>query len=276
MKFEKGHYDLSRLLTRPQYFDCKFMFRSSLELRATEYVGHFHRNLGEGFSLNGCDSDYSFGISIEIDGSLKNGKEYSTQLVCLFTDIFGSTYLRLINFSIKANESITNFYESIDVDTLTKLSVVKEINRCYSTKNFNQSDEYLTERIVKHLAHYREKCSTETSKTQLVIPIKTRFYPLYMHSFLKKPPMLANKKNVGTNQVTASIDKMLRMPTYNLIKYIYPRLYRVDDLDQDQMHKRAKLQLTPPTELGCYNEQLKSYTKPNLEIPMYDKIEFSS
>ena len=37
--FEKLHYDLTRILTRPNYYDCKFMLRFSFGIDCVEILG---------------------------------------------------------------------------------------------------------------------------------------------------------------------------------------------------------------------------------------------
>lgn len=49
--YEKLHYDLTRILTRPNYYDCKFMLRFSVGADCVEILGPFNKKLGEAFQL---------------------------------------------------------------------------------------------------------------------------------------------------------------------------------------------------------------------------------
>ena len=51
--YEKLHYDLTRILTRPNYYDCKFMLRFTVGVDCVEILGPFNKKLGEAFQLGG-------------------------------------------------------------------------------------------------------------------------------------------------------------------------------------------------------------------------------
>ena len=51
--FVKLHYDLTRILTRRNYYDCKFMLRFSFGIDCVEILEPFNKKLGEAFQLGG-------------------------------------------------------------------------------------------------------------------------------------------------------------------------------------------------------------------------------
>ena len=248
------------------------MFRSSPELRATEFIGHFHKSFGEALELNTCDSDYGFGIVLEIE-ELENNKTYCIQLVCLFTDYFGETYLRSINYNFKATDNMSKFFESIDVDAFVKLSAVREINNCIKSKSFDVKTK-IKNKLIDHLYAYRDHCGNYQDLSQLLIPERTRYYILYTHCLLKKLPFTAS--SCLNSSAASTIEYILRAPLNRLVKYCYPTLYRVDDLHLDQTHKISYSGEKVPNDLGMLNKRTGTINKPNLEIPMVDMIEEKS
>ena len=71
--YEKLHYDLTRILKRPNYYDCRFMLRFSLGADCVEILGPFNKKLGEAFQLGGCDPDYCYYYNMRLNETFKPG-----------------------------------------------------------------------------------------------------------------------------------------------------------------------------------------------------------
>jgi hypothetical protein len=154
IKFEKLHYDLSRILTRPNYYDVKIMLRYTYGLDAYEILGPFNKKLGEGFALAGCDPDYSFAFNLRLIESFKNDQKIHFQLVCLYIDNFNQKYLRVFNHTIFATNELSKIYSNVDVDCLTKITIMKEVNMICST-DIKTARDVLYNKIVSALYYYR-------------------------------------------------------------------------------------------------------------------------
>jgi protein transport protein SEC24 len=153
-KLEKLHYDLSRILTRPNYYDVKFMLRYTLGMDAYEILGPFNKKLGEGFSLAGCDPDYGFAFNLRLSESLKTGQRMHFQLVCLYIDNYNQRYLRIMNYTVGVTNEVSKIYSSVDVDALVKVSVMKEVSLCYGSDT-NTARDNLYNRIINSFYYYR-------------------------------------------------------------------------------------------------------------------------
>jgi len=108
-KFEKLHYNLTRILTRENYYDVKFMLRHSLGFEVIEILGPFNKRLGSGLSLPSCDPDLSFTFMMRINDNLKPESRYHFQLVSLFVDNYNQRYLRIINYTLLTTNDISNY-----------------------------------------------------------------------------------------------------------------------------------------------------------------------
>ena len=106
-KYDLLHYNLSRLLTRPSFYDVNFMLRHSHGFEPIEILGSFNKKSGSGFSLASCDPDLSFSYIFRINESLQDTGKYHFQLVTLFIDNFGKQYLRTINYCLTATKDIS-------------------------------------------------------------------------------------------------------------------------------------------------------------------------
>jgi protein transport protein SEC24 len=274
-KFEKLHYDLGRILTRPNYYDVKFMLRYSIGLESFEILGAFNKKLGEGFQLASCDPDYSFAFNLRLTESLKNNGRYHFQLVCLYIDNFNERYLRTINYTVLATNDISKIYTSADVDCLTKVSIMREIVLCHQTDT-NSVRENLNSKLVNSFHYYRTQCSKHTPVAQLILPASIKYFPLFLNSFIKKLILKKNKVGISANQIINQMSKFMREPLYHTIKSLYPKFFRIDDIQLDQSSKfRESESEFIITDVGMLNEKLNIITKPYIIPLSLDNIDFN-
>lgn len=80
------------------------------------------------------------------------------------------------------------------------------------------------------LHNYRQKCSPQTSPTQLILPENLKLIPLYTLTALKTP---AFKLLNGTklDYKISSIYSLLNMPISRMPYFFYPRVYKITDID---------------------------------------------
>lgn len=154
MKFEKIHYDLSRIISRPNYYDVKFMLRLSVGVETMDIIGPFGKKLGEGFALASCDPDYAFTYDLRISETLQDSAKVHFQLVCLYIDNFNERYLRILNYTITATNNIAHIYSNTDVGALVKCSIMKDIVSNHAVE-VNTLRENFFNRITNILYYYR-------------------------------------------------------------------------------------------------------------------------
>lgn len=239
-KLEKIHYDLVRILTRPNYYDVKFMLRNGNGLEVSEILGQFGRKLGQGFLLSSMDPDSSFSISLRLMEAIKE-PNINFQLVCMFIDNFNNRYLRIFNISYSIESDIGKVYYHVDVDTMTKFMIHKELFQFYSNAVEKITiKESIKTKIINFLYFYRKKCADKSPMQQLILPASVKFIPLYLTSLLKKSLLRKNKDKLSINETYSLLLKLMREPTKQTIKYLYPKFIRIDDILEDQSEKVDK------------------------------------
>ena len=154
IKFEQIHYDISRIVSRANFYDVKFMLRFSVGVETSDICGPFGKRLGEGFSLASCDPDYAFSYNLRISESLPNNSKINFQFVCLYIDNFNKRYLRIMNYTICATNDISQIYSNADVGTMVKCSIMRDIVSNYQI-DVNVLRENITNRISNLLYFYR-------------------------------------------------------------------------------------------------------------------------
>jgi protein transport protein SEC24 len=273
-KFEKVHYDLSRILTRPNYYDVKFMLRISMGIETIEILGSFGKKLGEAFQMAGFDPDSSFFYHLRLSENLKNNQRCHFQIVCLYIDNFNQRYLRILNYTVMATTEISKIYSSTDVDSLSKLTILREISLSQHSDVIS-TRENIVNRIVNSFLFYRQNCSRSTPSAQLILPASVKYFPLYMNAFIKKFISRRNKQGIPANIIIDIINKLMRDPLYHTIKYLYPKFYRVDDIQLDQSNKFTGLDNEYIIkDVGNQNEKYDFITKPYLLPNSLDHIDF--
>lgn len=238
IKLEKLHYDLTRVLSRPNYYDVKLMFRNSLGIEIQEILGPFGKKLGEAFKMPSMDPDFCFSYHLKIAEKLKAETSYHFQIACLFIDNFNQRYLRVINYSVICDNEVSKMYYNVDVDAMTKLLIQKEmVLMCASNTEKVLARENFTNKMINMLFYYRKKCSEKSPMQQLILPASVKFIPLFLQSLMKKPVLRKNKDGVSSSLIYSQIHCLLRDPVYWTIKFLHPKFYRIDDITLDQSNK---------------------------------------
>ena len=150
------HYDLTRIFTRPNYYNVAFKLRATPEIDVIELLGSFGKRPGSALSLAGSDPDYSFSFICRIKETLKVNVKINFQLAVIFTNNYNNRFLRIFNYSIlTTNETIT-MYKALDNDVLTKIFLQKELNQLLLT-GYNGIRTDMYNKIINILFYYRDQ-----------------------------------------------------------------------------------------------------------------------
>ena len=269
--YEKLHFDITRILTRPNYYNCKFMLRYSKGIDCYEILGPFTKKLGDAFELGGCDPDYCFYCNLRLNQQFKNNEILHIQLAVLYEDNYSDTYIRVFNYSFEVIEQVSFLYGLLDISSIMKSMVYKSISLIYNS-DFQNIKKYLDDKIVSSFKHYRLKEKKRARLDQLIIPLGIQYLPLYINSFLKLNIFSDNPK-VGTrNQILYLANKLLREPIFHTLKFLYPKFYRIDDILKGQIDINNEEHKVYG--IGLLNEKYNIINKPLLLRLSKDEIDF--
>jgi len=273
-KFEKIHYDLARILTRPNYYDVKFMIRYGVLFEVNEIIGQFGKKLGTGFTIPSFDPDQNFIYNLRYNERLKDPL-VNFQVVCMYVDNFNHKYLRVFNLSLQVEKDISKIYLNVDVDSMTRAIINKELLQFYNPNIDKLSiKQNLITKIINILLFYRKKCSEKSPPQQLILPASVKFIPLFINSLFKKSLLRKNKDKISSNDIFSEVIKFMREPTKNIIKYLNPKFYRIDDILEDQSYKIEKEENSILINIGNPDENNGVITTP-YSLPLsLDYIDF--
>ena len=101
--------------------------------------------------------------------------------------------------------------------------------------------------------------------SRLILPSTLKYFPIYINSFIK------NKDTFYNYQI-------LSLPIYSVIKMLYPKLYRLDDIQNDQTYftTNVKDKTLIRHNIGYLNEKLNIIEKPYMLRLSKDSIDFDS
>ena len=268
--YEKLHFDLTRILTRPNYYDCRFMLRFSVGIDCVEILGPFNKKLGEAFQLGGCDPDYCYYYNMRINETFKTGQKVDIQLVVLYNDNYSNSYLRIFNTSLEMTGEVGKIFNNAEVNAIAKAMIYKEISLMFRT-DLNNVKKNLEDKIINSFKYYRVKEKSDTANNQLILPISIRYLPLYIDSFLKTGILSNQNRPEMHNYILYIINKLLREPIYSSMKFLYPKFYRIDDIEGQQVNNNKSIKID---NIGLINEKYNIIQKPILLRLSKDIIDF--
>ena len=271
--YEKLHFDITRVLTRPNYYNCKFMLRYSKGIDCYEILGPFTKKLGDAFELGGCDPDYCFYYNFRLNQQFKKDEILHIQLAALYEDNYSDIYIRVFNYSFEVIEELPNLFGLLDMNSIMKSLVYKSISLIYNT-NFQDIKKFLEDKIINTFKFYRINVKKKASASQLIIPLGIQYIPSYINSFLKLNIFSDNAKSDKINQILYIANKLLREPINRTIKFLYPKFYRIDNIKKGQYDINNEENRI--YNIGLLNEKYNIINKPLLLRLSKDEIDFDS
>jgi hypothetical protein len=153
---------------------------------------------------------------------------------------------------------------------MAKAMIYKEISLMFRT-DINNVKKNLEDKIINSFKYYRVKEKNDTQNNQLILPISIRYLPLYIDSFLKTGILSNQSKQEMHNYILYLINKLLREPIYSSMKYLYPKFYRIDNIEGPQFNINKTVKID---NIGLINEKYNIIQKPILLRLSKDIIDF--
>ena len=152
-----------------------------------------------------------------------------------------------------------------------KSLIYKSITLIYNADN-QSIINYLEDKVINSYKYYRVKEKKESSLDQLIIPLSIQYLPLYINSYFKLNIFSDNMKPELINHIISITNKLMREPVSSTIKYLYPKLYRIDDIEKGQYDtNNDEIKIY---DIGFINEKYNIIQKPLLLRLSKDVIDF--
>ena len=246
--------------------------RCSTGLHPDAYFGEGQTTspLNDEVELSGIDRHLTSSFSISHSGSYKDGDPIYFQLAILYTSLPSSQRIvRVHNLQLYSSTDPSTIFKHADVDcmvthltklaTISVLSVplqstkpsVKEYKPFVTTRNpLSNISQYLLDTCLDILIKYRQLCSINSPKGQLILPEALKTLPLYTLCLMKHPALLnnnltTNSSNLGNQnqnktdrlgveicERSAELHRLLVSSPKEILFCLYPRLYPLHRLQE--------------------------------------------
>lgn len=135
-------------------------------------------------------------------------------------------------------QNITAYYKCSDQEALIHLTM-KQYACMLKEKTTKFIREQLINNLVMHLHTYKQQCQSQNANQveSILVPDTLKHLPLYTLALLKQPCFkLLNY--VKLDDKVASCARLMNMPMSLLPYMLYPRVYRISELEQDESFGR--------------------------------------
>lgn len=146
-----------------------------------------------------------------------------------------TTIIRILNCVITSVKDYEEVYSTFDNDCAFKLSAAQSLSAFrlngYNDNTFKVVKKAINDRIFESVLNYRNKCNPRITGT-LLLSFSYKYYILYWQSLIKR----IKPKNVfvyDEEEKLALIFELLYLNLQRTIKRVYPKLYRLDDVEKD-------------------------------------------
>ena len=239
--YEKIFYDITRIISRNNVYGINATLRNTIGIEILDILGGMNKivNMNTSFfSIGGLDPDSSFIYYLRLDDYFKKDQKIDFQLAILYTDNFSQNFLRVINYTIIACDTIEKIFASADIDVIVKLNICKEIY-FLNKKSCIDLEESMEEKIIELFASYK-KLTKQHLSPQLILPAQVKFLPVYINSFFKKMYFKKFKNLEDITTMIALKHFFIRSSLYSILLFLYPKLYKVK-LEKINFAKKARL-----------------------------------
>eukprot|EP00096_Caligus_rogercresseyi_P011392 TRINITY_DN4468_c0_g1_i1.p1 TRINITY_DN4468_c0_g1~~TRINITY_DN4468_c0_g1_i1.p1 ORF type:complete len:768 (-),score=240.93 TRINITY_DN4468_c0_g1_i1:594-2897(-) len=227
----------------PRYFSRKIGFEAVMRVRCSRglslsaFHGHSFVRSTDLLCLPNVSPDAGFGLTLSLEEDLHDTREVSFQAALLYTSSKGERRIRVHTLCIPTTASLLDVLTGADSEAiagmLAKFATERAIN-----SSLREAREGLVLSVVDALSAYRSFSGSGggggsyASSSSLLVSSSLRLLPLYTLALLKSPAF----SEIGGASPDARNEAFVRLrtlPLGELLRMIYPGLYRVDDLMSD-------------------------------------------
>ena len=226
--YERLFYDVTRIITRNNVYGINAALRNTIGIEVLDILGGMNKVVNTNtsfFSIGGFDPDSSFIYNLRIDDYFKVEQNIDFQLAILYTNNYSQNYLRVINYTITASDSIEKIFADADIEVIVKLTICKELNFLNKIQCV-QLEENIEEKIVECFASYK-KITNQHLSPQLILPAQLKFLPVFINSFFKKIYFKKFKNLASITSMIALKHFFNRASLCSILLFLYPKLYKV-------------------------------------------------
>ncbi|XP_055621353.1 protein transport protein Sec24A-like isoform X1 [Toxorhynchites rutilus septentrionalis] len=217
-----------RYLTRKIGFEAVMRVRCTRGLAIHTFHGNFFVRSTDLLSLPNVNPDAGFGMQLTYEESLAECKTVCFQAALLYTSSKAERRIRVHTLCIPVTSSLSEVMYSADAQCIVGLLSKMAVDRSLSSSLSDARDAFINATVDIFSAFKIAQNLPQNSGT-IVAPENLALLPLYILAMLKHTAFRVGTSTRLDDRVFA-MSEMKTMPLDQLIRYIYPDFYVLDEL----------------------------------------------
>ncbi|CAK7901365.1 protein transport protein Sec24p [[Candida] anglica] len=203
--------------------------RGSTGLRMSSFYGNFFNRSSDLCSFPTFPRDQSYVIEMSIEENIAKPVVYF-QAAVLHSTCFGERRIRVMNLAIPTSSKLDDIYASADQLAITNYYTHKAIEKAISSSLADARD-YLSKSLIDILNVYKKElvAGNVAGSSPLQLSTNLRMLPLLLFSLTKH--LGFRNDRVPSDLRSNALNALGSLPIPHLIKYIYPTVYSLHNMD---------------------------------------------
>jgi len=244
--------EVTRNLTRETGWEAVMRVRMGKGLKCTNFHGHFMIRSNDLMALPTVDPDKSMHVDIGYEDQMVPHQTTYLQCALLYTTSLGERRIRVHTTAIPVVSDIGQLFKACDSCAIGTVLAKLAAEKIRST-TIKETVHILNKKVIDILKEYRQLYSTHLHPhNKLILPETMKMLPLLMLC-MQKSALLKSPNEVTTDERSNTIFQILSMPFDNVMKFFYPRMYPLHDLNQIVVEKEGSVKLPQTMPLTLNN-----------------------
>uniref|UniRef100_A0ACD5ZPH8 Uncharacterized protein n=1 Tax=Avena sativa TaxID=4498 RepID=A0ACD5ZPH8_AVESA len=227
---EKLNHELNRNLTRETAWESVMRIRCGKGVRFTTYHGHFMLRSTDLLALPAVDSDKAFAMQLSLEETLMTMQTVYFQVALLYTSSSGERRIRVHTAAAPVVTDLIEMYRQADTGAIVSLLARIAVENSLSDK-LDSVRQQLQLKLVKSLKEYRNLYVVQHRiGERLIYPESLKYLPLYILAICKSLALRGGYAEVSLDERCAAGFSMMILPAKRLLNFVYPSLYRLDEV----------------------------------------------
>uniref|UniRef100_L7M0D9 Putative vesicle coat complex copii subunit sfb3 n=1 Tax=Rhipicephalus pulchellus TaxID=72859 RepID=L7M0D9_RHIPC len=227
---EKFEAELRYYITRKIGFEAVMRIRCTKGLVIHTFHGNFFVRSTDLLSLPNVNPDAGFGMQIAIEESLADCNLACFQAAVLYTSSRGERRIRVHTLCLPVTAMLQDILGSVDQEAVMGMLCKMAVDRSLSSSVVDAREAMVNACLDLIQAFKTTLSSGQAAALGLPIPHCARLVPLYVLALMKHTAFRVGISTKLDERVFA-MEQMKTMPLSYLMTYIYPALYPLHMLD---------------------------------------------
>ncbi|ELU09049.1 hypothetical protein CAPTEDRAFT_176588 [Capitella teleta] len=234
---------LRRYFTRKIGFEAVMRIRCTRGLSIHTFHGNFFVRSTDLLSLPNINPDAGFGMQMSIEDNLECN-QVCFQAALLYTSSKGERRIRVHTLCLPVTNAISEVYANADqqaiIGLLSKMAVDKSL-----TQSMGDARDAMINAAVDMISAYGQILASSQRMGQLPCPYSLRLMPMYILALTKSVGFRVGSSTKLDDRVFG-LEEFKSMPLTMIVLQIYPNLYPVHALDDNNALNKGDLVIPQP------------------------------